>query len=93
MTQKSRAPVKVGVVVATPTLTPVANGVGRQQWTCDAVVPEAALHLKPGGLLVVELGHDSLPAVRPLLETPQWTNVHLTNDLAGIPRVLSAERT
>jgi len=57
------------------------------------LVPEAALHLKPGGLLVLELGHDSLPAVRPLLETPQWTNVHVTNDLAGIPRVLSAERT
>ena len=57
------------------------------------LVPEATLHLKPGGLLVLELGHDSLPAVRPLLETPQWANLHVTNDLAGIPRVLSAERT
>jgi release factor glutamine methyltransferase len=56
------------------------------------LIPEAARHLKPGGLLVLELGHDSLPAVRPLLESPQWTNVHVTNDLAGIPRVLSAER-
>jgi release factor glutamine methyltransferase len=54
---------------------------------------QAASHLKPGGLLVLELGHDSLPAVRPLLETSQWTNLHVTNDLAGIPRVLSAERT
>ena len=57
------------------------------------LIPEAAHHLKPSGLLVLELGHDSLPAVRPLLESPQWTNVHVTNDLAGIPRVLSAERT
>jgi len=57
------------------------------------LIPEAAPHLKPGGLLVVELGHDSLPAVRPLLESPQWTNLLVTNDLAGIPRVLSAERT
>ena len=57
------------------------------------LIPEAARHLKPGGLLVVELGHDSLPAVRPLLESPQWTNLLVTNDLAGIPRVLSAERT
>jgi release factor glutamine methyltransferase len=57
------------------------------------LIPEAAHHLKPGGLLVLELGHDSLPAVRPLLETPQWSNLHATNDLAGIPRVLSAERT
>ena len=57
------------------------------------LIPEAARHLKPGGLLVLELGHNSLPAVRPLLEIPQWTNLHVTNDLAGIPRVLSAERT
>jgi release factor glutamine methyltransferase len=57
------------------------------------LVPQAALHLKPGGLLVLELGHNSLPAVRPLLETPEWTNLLGTNDLAGIPRVLSAERT
>jgi release factor glutamine methyltransferase len=57
------------------------------------LIPQAARHLKPGGLLVMELGHDSLPAVRPLLETPQWTNLLVTNDLAGIPRVLSAERT
>jgi release factor glutamine methyltransferase len=56
------------------------------------LIPEAAHHLKPSGLLVLELGHNSLPAVRPLLETPQWTNLHVTNDLAGIPRVLSAER-
>ena len=57
------------------------------------LILQAALHLKPGGLLVLELGHDSLPAVCPLLETHEWTNVHVTNDLAGIPRVLSAERT
>jgi len=57
------------------------------------LIPEAARHLKPGGLLVLELGHDSLPAVLPLLETSEWTNVHITNDLAGIPRVISAELT
>jgi release factor glutamine methyltransferase len=57
------------------------------------LVPEAARHLKPSGLLVLELGHDSLPAVRPLLETPEWSNLLITNDLVGIPRVLSAERT
>ena len=57
------------------------------------LILQAALHLKPSGLLVLELGHDSLLAVRPLLETPEWINIHVTNDLAGIPRVLSAERT
>jgi len=59
---------------------------------CQLIL-QAARHLRSGGLLVLELGHDSLPAVRPLLDTPKWTNVHVTNDLAGIPRVLSAERT
>ena len=55
------------------------------------LIPEAARHLKPGGLLVLELGHDSLPAVSPLLDSPRWANLLVTNDLAGIPRVLSAE--
>jgi release factor glutamine methyltransferase len=53
----------------------------------------AAKYLKPGGILVAELGHDSLPAVRPLLESSGWTSVGVTNDLAGIPRVIAAERS
>jgi len=57
-----------------------------------ALVPEAANYLKPGGLLVLELGYNSLPAVQPLLETAEWINIGVTKDLAGIPRVLSAER-
>jgi release factor glutamine methyltransferase len=57
-----------------------------------ALVAQTQSFLKPGGLLVMELGHDSLPAVQPLLETPAWANIAVTNDLAGIPRVLSAER-
>ncbi len=56
------------------------------------LVPQSYEFLKPGGLLVLELGHDSLPAVQPLLESRYWTNLGVTNDLAGIPRVLAAER-
>ena len=56
------------------------------------LIAQAAAHLKPGGILVLELGHNSLPAVQPLLEAPAWANVGVTNDLAGIPRVLAAER-
>jgi release factor glutamine methyltransferase len=56
------------------------------------LIPEAAQHLKPGGLLVLELGYNSLPAVQPLLDASHWSNVDVTNDLAGIPRVVSAER-
>ncbi|HEY6263226.1 MAG TPA: peptide chain release factor N(5)-glutamine methyltransferase [Candidatus Acidoferrum sp.] len=55
------------------------------------LITQATTHLKPGGLLVLELGHDSLPAVQPLLEAPAWTNVAVTNDLAGIHRVIAAE--
>jgi release factor glutamine methyltransferase len=54
------------------------------------LIAQAAAHLKPSGILVLELGHNSLPAVQPLLDAPAWTNVAVTNDLAGIPRVLAA---
>ena len=57
------------------------------------LIAQAALHLQPGGLLVLELGHNSLPAVHPLLDLPTWTNAAVTNDLAGIPRVIAAECT
>src|SRR5258708_1147224 len=56
------------------------------------LITQSAAHLKPGGILVLELGHNSLPAVQPLLDAPTWTNAGVTNDLAGIPRVLAAER-
>jgi release factor glutamine methyltransferase len=52
----------------------------------------ARRYLKPGGIFVSELGHDSLPAVQPLLDGPQWTAVGVSNDLAGISRVIAAER-
>jgi release factor glutamine methyltransferase len=56
------------------------------------LIAQAAAHLKPGGLLILELSHNSLAAVQPLLDAPTWTNVGVTNDLAGIPRVLAAQR-
>ena len=57
------------------------------------LIAQAASNLKPGGLLVLELGHNSLPAVQPLLDAANWTRVGVTNDLAGIPRVIAAEKT
>jgi release factor glutamine methyltransferase len=56
------------------------------------LIAQAAMHLRSGGILVLELGHNSLPAVRPLLDESTWTKVGVTNDLAGIPRVLAAEK-
>ena len=56
------------------------------------LITQSAAHLQPAGILVLELGHNSLPAVQPLLDTKNWTNIAVTNDLAGIPRVLAAEK-
>jgi release factor glutamine methyltransferase len=58
-----------------------------------AVVAQATRHLKPEGLLVLELGFDSLPIVQPLLDPAAWTRIGVTQDLAGFPRVIAAERT
>jgi release factor glutamine methyltransferase len=57
------------------------------------LITQSATRLKPGSLLVLELGHNSLPAVQPLLDAPTWTNAAVTNDLAGIPRVIAAEKS
>lgn len=57
------------------------------------LIAVAARFLKPGGLLILELGHNSLPAVQPLLDPPNWKAVGVTKDLAGIERVIAAERT
>jgi release factor glutamine methyltransferase len=57
------------------------------------LVAQAAMLLNPGGILVLELGYNSAEHVRRLLDTPEWADVALTNDLAGIARVVSALRT
>jgi release factor glutamine methyltransferase len=57
------------------------------------LIAQAAKRLRRGGLLVVEIGFGALDRVRPLLgDSKTWIDVRVTNDLAGIPRVISAER-
>jgi release factor glutamine methyltransferase len=56
------------------------------------LIMQSARYLKSGGILVLELGHNSLPAVEPLLEAMNWRNIGVTNDLAGVRRVIAAER-
>jgi release factor glutamine methyltransferase len=56
------------------------------------LIAQAATLLKPGGILVLELGHNSEDHVSCLLGGPEWTSVAITNDLAGIPRIASAQR-
>src|SRR6266850_637228 len=57
------------------------------------LIAQAAALLKPGGILVLELGHNSAEHVSRLLTAPVWSDLSLTNDLAGIRRVASARRT
>src|SRR5579871_322279 len=53
------------------------------------LIAQTALALKPGGILVLELGYDSAKSVREMLSAAgAWVNIAVTNDLAGIPRVL-----
>jgi release factor glutamine methyltransferase len=57
------------------------------------LIAQAAMLLRTGGILVLELGHNSAEHVSRLLGAPEWTSVCTTNDLAGIPRVASAARS
>jgi release factor glutamine methyltransferase len=57
------------------------------------LIEQAAALLRRGGIVVLELGYDSAPHVRELLaDSRQWTSVEITNDLAGIPRVIAARK-
>jgi release factor glutamine methyltransferase len=57
------------------------------------LIEQAGTLLRSGGILVLELGYNSAEHVRTILaEQKCWTNVSFTNDLAGIPRVASADR-
>ena len=56
----------------------------------EPLIAQAAALLKPGGILVLELGHNSSRHVLRFLSAPEWISVAITNDLAGIARVASA---
>jgi len=56
----------------------------------DRLIPQAHEVLRPGGWLVMEISGTIAGRVKESLAT--WHNVQITNDLAGIPRVVSAQR-
>jgi release factor glutamine methyltransferase len=57
------------------------------------LIDQARDLLRHRGILVLELGHDSAEHVRAIFDAQlAWTEVAITMDLAGIPRVLAAER-
>jgi release factor glutamine methyltransferase len=57
------------------------------------LISQAESLLGDGGTLVVELGYNGAGSVRALLENEAWEDISVAHDLAGIPRVLSAQRT
>lgn len=55
------------------------------------LIEQAGALLRPGGILVLELGYNAAGQVRAIFDAqPGWTRITLTNDLAGIPRVVAA---
>jgi release factor glutamine methyltransferase len=56
------------------------------------LIGQAADCLCAGGVLVMEMGYGASKQVMALMADADWRDVCVTNDLAGIPRVLAAER-
>ena len=55
------------------------------------LIPEAGRLLKSGGWLIMELGYPGLDPVREMLSC--WTDVEVVSDLAGLPRVIVAQKS
>ncbi len=56
------------------------------------LIEQAFCVLKPGGRFLAEMGIHQSDALQQML-THGWTGVHTIADLAGIPRIISAQRT
>jgi release factor glutamine methyltransferase len=56
------------------------------------LIAESERHLRADGLLVLEIGYGALDRVLALLDNAAWREISVKNDLAGIPRVISAIR-
>jgi release factor glutamine methyltransferase len=57
------------------------------------LIAQAAKLLRPGGTLVLELGYGLAEQVAAMIaKSLDWKRMGITKDLAGIPRVLAAER-
>lgn len=55
-------------------------------------VPEAFRCLKPGGWLVLEIGHDQASQVEEILQKSRFADIEVKTDLSGIPRFPFARR-
>jgi len=50
---------------------------------------ESPDHLKPGGLLIFEMGYKQFPQIETMINTQRWEIVEVARDLRGFHRVLS----
>ncbi len=55
-------------------------------------IPDAFGQLKPGGWLVLEIGHDQASQVSEILKASAFTDIEVKTDLSGIPRFPFARR-
>lgn len=55
----------------------------------ERLITAAAVVLRPGGRLLMELGYQSLNKMREML-APEWRDIEVISDLAGWPRVIGA---
>ncbi|PYU93150.1 MAG: peptide chain release factor N(5)-glutamine methyltransferase [Acidobacteria bacterium] len=67
------------------------GGLERGDEVYRRLIPQARAVLKPGGWLIVEIGYNMGETV-PALLGDGWTEVEVRPDLAGIPRVVLAQR-
>jgi len=55
------------------------------------LIPQAWARLAPGGWLIMEIGCDQGASIQAIFDAG-WSELNVTNDLAGHPRVLEARR-
>lgn len=67
------------------------GGLARGEEIYARLFPQAFEVLKPGGHVVVEIGYNMRDRVLALLG-PEWSDIKVRPDLAGIPRVVSARK-
>ncbi len=55
-------------------------------------IPEAFAHLRPGGWLAMEIGHDQASQVTEILQHSGFSPIEVKTDLSGVPRFPFARR-
>jgi release factor glutamine methyltransferase len=57
-----------------------------------AITEQAGILLRPGGRLLLEIGHAQKRPALALLHPRHWAEAQVLPDLAGLPRLLAAKR-